>query len=326
MGWLVISHGEQAILPRRVFQWKRAAVVNHESKARICKSPSCLYSCTIALLKCEIKGIVRYIFCSDTSSKDLLRNYTQFTNQTVYRSTENSLTLLELNIGESSSLASVSLVYDQSEYSIILKWKSNKTRYLRLNRTSSFNQWTRLAFSINQTRGVLTYSENGVIVAEMSIEREPGGISWRSVAIGRSHSLAKTRFLKSFAIRKLTIERFDDDALLFYSIHENTENGNKHVSLDVLLWSIAEYFNELSRILTSPEGESKHKPLSNLSGYILFSLACKKQRRWLKIQYDVLFRSSFICDATLWWKKNENLKERQKVFILFVLFLEFRRV
>lgn len=148
--------------------------------------------------------------------------YTQFTN----RSTENSLTLMELNIGESSSLASVSLVYDQSEYSIRLKWKSNKTRYLRLNRTSSFNQWTRLAFSINQTRGVLTYSENGVIVAEMSIKREPGGISWRSVAIGRSHSLAKTRFLKSFAIRKLTIERFDDDALLFYSVHENTENGN----------------------------------------------------------------------------------------------------
>lgn len=206
-------------------------------------------------------GIVCYIFYSDTSSKDLLRNYTQFTNQTVYRSTENSLTLLELNIGESSSLASVSLVYDQSEYSIRLKWKSNKTRYLRLNRTSSFNQWTRLAFSINQTRGVLTYSENGVIVAEMSIEREPGGISWRSVAVGRSHSLAKTRFLKSFAMRKLTIERFDDDALLFYSVHENTENGNKHVSLDVLLWSIAEYFNKLSRILTSPEGESKHKPL-----------------------------------------------------------------
>ena len=82
---------------------------------------------------------------------------------------------------------------------------------------------------------MLTYSENGVIVAEMSIEREPGGISWRSVAIGRSHSLGKTRFLKSFAIRKLTIERFDDDALLFYSIHEKTENGNKHVSLDVLL-------------------------------------------------------------------------------------------
>ena len=235
MGWPVISHGEQAILPKRVFQWKRAAVVNHESKARICKRPSCLYLCAIALLKCEIQGIVCYIFYSDTLSKDLLRNYTQFTNQTVYRSTENSLTLLELNIGESSSLASVSLVYDQSEYSIRLKWKSNKTRYLRLNRTSSFNQWTRLAFSINQTRGVLTYSENGVIVAEMSIEREPGGISWRSVAIGRSHSLGKTRFLKSFAIRKLTIERFDDDALLFYSIHEKTENGNKHVSLDVLL-------------------------------------------------------------------------------------------
>ena len=37
MGWPVISHGEQAILPKRVFQWKRTAVVNHESKARICK-------------------------------------------------------------------------------------------------------------------------------------------------------------------------------------------------------------------------------------------------------------------------------------------------
>ena len=32
-----------------------------------------------------------------------------------------------------------------------------------------------------------------------------------------------------------------------------------HILLDVLLCSIAEYFYELCRILTSPQGESKYK-------------------------------------------------------------------
>lgn len=62
MGWPVISHGEQAILPERVFQWKRTAVVNHESKARICKRPSCLYLGAIAILKCEVFSLLHLLF------------------------------------------------------------------------------------------------------------------------------------------------------------------------------------------------------------------------------------------------------------------------
>lgn len=108
-------------------------------------------------------------------------------------------------------------------------------------------------------RGVLIYSENRVIVVEMLVEREFGGILWRSVVIGWFYSLVKIWFLKFFVIRKFMIERFDDDVFLFYSVYKNIENGNKYVLLDVLLWSIVEYFNKLSCILMSFEGELKYK-------------------------------------------------------------------
>ena len=80
-----------------------------------------------------------------------------------------------------------------------------------------------MALSINQTSGVLRYSENGVIIAEMSIPIAVLIIHWSSVAIGRSRSLADTGFMKSFAVKKLEIARFDatDE-----SIHKNIEMGN----------------------------------------------------------------------------------------------------
>ena len=155
-----------------------------------------------------------------------------FFKQFLYFSAENSLALMELNIGEPNSLASISLVYSQNKYSIRLKLKTS-THQLRLNRTTSFNNWTRIGFSINQTTGILKYSENGVILAEMSIKKDTWDISWRSVAIGRSHSLAGTRFLKSFAVTKLMIERYDTGN---YSIHKNTEKGNVASLCCLMVW------------------------------------------------------------------------------------------
>ncbi|KAL9958938.1 hypothetical protein ACROYT_G036015, partial [Oculina patagonica] len=129
------------------------------------------------------------------------------------------MTLLELNIGQNDSLTRISLVYSQSHYYIKLKQNSS-IHQLRLERTTSFNEWTRVAMSVNQTNGVLKYSENRVIIAEMLIEKGVLNISWSSVAIGQSHSLADIGFMKSFAVRKLQITRFGarDD-----SIHNNIE-------------------------------------------------------------------------------------------------------
>ncbi len=134
---------------------------------------------------------------------------------------DNYMTLLELNIGQNDSLTSVSLVYSQSNYYIKLKQNSS-IHQLRLERTTSFNEWTRVAMSVNQTNGVLKYSENGVIIAEMLIEKGVLNISWSSVAIGQSHSLADIGFMKSFAVRKLQITRF---GAIDESIHNNTEMG-----------------------------------------------------------------------------------------------------
>ena len=79
-----------------------------------------------------------------------------------------------------------------------------------------------MAISINQTSGMLKYSEDGVIVAEMSIEKGVPEISWSSMTIGQSHSQADAGFMKSFALRKLQIARFD---AAIDSIHDNVEMG-----------------------------------------------------------------------------------------------------
>lgn len=134
---------------------------------------------------------------------------------------DNTMTLLELNIGKNDSLSTISLVYSRHGYYIQIKQNTSVQR-LRLERITSYNEWTRVAISINQTSGILKYSEDGVIVAEMSIEEGVPEISWSSMTIGQSHSLADAGFMKSFALRKLQIARFDAAT---DSIHNDVEMG-----------------------------------------------------------------------------------------------------
>lgn len=76
------------------------------------------------------------------------------------------MALLELNFGGQGYTGSLSLVYTQNSYFIKLKL-GNSTHQLRLNRTTPFNEWTRVALSLNRPSGTLTYSENGLTVAQV---------------------------------------------------------------------------------------------------------------------------------------------------------------
>ena len=55
-----------------------------------------------------------------------------------------------------------------------------------------------------------------------------------------------------------------------------SQRVNKNILLDVLLCSIAEYFYELCRILTSPYGKSKYKQRVKYSA-ILHNKTCNRR-------------------------------------------------
>ena len=92
------------------------------------------------------------------------------------------MSLLDLSFGGGgSSNTSLSLVYDQSSYYIRIKVDAYSFK-LRLNRTTSFNEWTHVTVSLNRSNRVLTYGENGLTMSQVMISFSPKTtrcLNWR---------------------------------------------------------------------------------------------------------------------------------------------------
>ena len=83
------------------------------------------------------------------------------------------MSLLDLSFGGGgSSNTSLSLVYDQSSYYIRIKVDAYSFK-LRLNRTTSFNEWIHVTVSLNRSNRVLTYGENGLTMSQVKISFSP---------------------------------------------------------------------------------------------------------------------------------------------------------
>lgn len=92
--------------------------------------------------------------------------------------------------------------------------------------------------NVSPTLNKVTLSKLSVFyftfLVKLTVDKAFPEMSWKSVAVGRQHSLADTRFMKSFAIRKLKIARF---GATDYGINDIIENGKKCLIFsNYILW------------------------------------------------------------------------------------------